>query len=187
MPATAAEGVWRGTKPSDEPWRPDHFAYKFGTHEITHVRRDNPGSGNASVHTLLCVRSARHVRNQVNLQMFVCLMAMCGVFLRMYTCTPTSAQKSCQSLPRLGWCADDTDLSLPKAWVIEWLKGILMRSSEEESNISPISLSSGGRLGHTMEIRLGTWEVGHDVTDMSWHYWTACRSRAITTGGYLSI
>lgn len=44
MPAAAAEGVWRGTKPADEPWRPDHFAYKFGTHDITHVGRDNSES-----------------------------------------------------------------------------------------------------------------------------------------------
>lgn len=46
----------------------------------------------------------------------------------------------------------DTGLSLSMAE----LKEMPMRLEEEESNISAILLSSGGQMGQTMEISLGT-------------------------------
>jgi len=51
MPDTAAEAVWRGTKPALEPWRPDHFVYKFSMHDIAHMERTNSEREYTCVHT----------------------------------------------------------------------------------------------------------------------------------------
>lgn len=53
MAATAAEAAWRGTGPALEPWRPDHFAYKFSMHDITRVGRTN--SENEAVRVCVCM------------------------------------------------------------------------------------------------------------------------------------
>ena len=85
-------------------------------------------------------------------------------------------KKNDQPNPSLCCCANGTPTSPMMVW--RW-SGFLMTFQEEGGScISTIRL-----LGQTMEIGQGTWEAEHDMTDMSWHHWTACRSRGITKQG----
>lgn len=153
----SSEGGWRGCKPDDEPWRPDHFAFKWSNCGLTCMGED---AKYRDEHVFLFV----NVQSQILSVCFKNVISACKPLY--YLSVRINLHiKSCQS----NFC-----LATDDGPVMECLKGIVIRSWK--SNISTISLSSGGRPGQTMEIRLGTWEPEHDVTDMSWHYWTVCRA-----------